>query len=209
MTQLVQGYGLHRQDDLVWLHEGDGARCLTPGLEGLESPFTVIKLPRQRCPHVLPRPEEGPLPVDRLAEILSPKPNDRLYWAPPSHGPTVFAMSEYFSQHPSEPAVYSWTRYLTSIRALAPKLQLTNCIPMVVAGYIPRDFQDVVELSRLPRTRALVLVGYPKIPEAIDLSQVTLNSYEPDELRRMSAAYLHLWLMRIIRHEHQHENHLP
>lgn len=201
MKQLVQGYGIHRQDDLVFLHEQDGARCLTPGLAALESPFEVIKVPRQRCPHILPEPAAGQvLHSIRLVRVMMPTPKNRarLYWVDPSHTSLVFEIAQQMVDRPFDPAVCLWHAIFNPVRTLTPKLTLTNCIPLVVAGYKPRDFTELRRLCELPRTRSLVAVGYPRPPNSID---ITPQEPIPDlDWRSVAAAHLHDFIKRVTCH---------
>jgi hypothetical protein len=200
MKQLVQGYGIHRQDDLVFLHEGDGARCLTPGLADLDSPFEVIRVPRQRCPHILPPPALGELERARLVRVMVPTPKRRLYWVDPAQGQSVFEMAQHMVGRPHDPPVVFWNSMFNPLRTLTPKLTLTNCLPLVIAGYQVRDFMDLMRLCELPRTRAIVVVGQPKPPRALDITPPTpVTPRSPDAWRALAAAHLHDFIQRVTR----------
>jgi len=153
---IVQHWGLHVDGDLVFLHEQDRTRCMTPGLEGLESPFVVET--RGKCPHALLPWDDSVVPVEPpsgLARVLGPIPDGGAYWAPPAARPLLKVSHDLCCLF--RPA--SFTPWATPLRRLAPELTLTNLAPLVIFDYEPKDLTQLLHLLDAPRIRTVVLCG--------------------------------------------------
>ena len=174
--QLVQGYGLHYEGSLVFLHEAAGSQCLNPKLGALESPFEVRAPRGLNCPHCYlgAPPPADEIPQDPMIEAMSPVPGDGLYWIDPKHEPWIWRLSAMTMGAETNVMVW-WRLRKPRLDRLAPYLELTNAAPLCVIGYDVGDFQDLDRLISLPRCRKLVVSGRPRLPGATVLGEPAIE----------------------------------
>ena len=178
-------YGLHRQDNLVFLHEQGGGRCLSPGLAGLESPFRVQGRHWLPCPHRLGSPEPGPIVEHPLVRAMGPDQAGGLFYVRPEHINWLWRLAEMTpgTERIVEPI---WTVKNPRVRRLEPRLTLTNAAPLVLVDLAPADLVDMETLAQLPRLRNLIVCGPIKLAAATVLEPEGLdwNHDWPAEGRR-------------------------
>lgn len=167
-TQPVPHYGLHGAGDLFFLHEQNRSRCMTPGLEALQSPLEVQRPDRLSCPHSL-LPMDTPIRVPEVtSELLcklAPVPDGGCYWAPPAAKPYMIEMQ--VMSRPIRPLAYvPWAH---PIKKLVPELNVTNLAPLIIADYEARDLRDLQRFLELPRIRTIVLIGQLRLPQATEI----------------------------------------
>jgi hypothetical protein len=157
----VSHYGIHLDGNAVCLHENGGGRYLTPGLETLPSPFTVVG-PKLPCPHKLPEPKlvvDLPLDVHPLIEAMGPWGSGKAYHVNGGNQRLLSAMTAMVG--PTRPILFAaWAQ---PIRNLMPELTLTNAAPLVIVDYESRHYADLERLLALPRTRNVILCGSYKV----------------------------------------------
>lgn len=158
-------YGLHRQDNLLFLHEQDGGRCVSPGLGRLDSPFSIPTRWWLRCPHRLDEPEPGEILDHPLVRAMSPDQEGGFFYVRDVHANWLWRLSAMTpgSERVVEPY---WTVKRPRIRRVEPKLVLTNVAPLAFVDIEPADTLDIETLGRLPRLRNLVVCGPIKPPDA-------------------------------------------
>lgn len=158
-------YGLHRQDEFLFLHEQDGGRCVTPGYARLESPFKVRPRHWLPCPHRLEQPEPGEMLWHPLVNAMSPAQEGGFFYVRDVHANWLWRLS---AMTPGGERVVEpyWGLKMPRVRRLAPKLTLTNVAPLVLVDLTPADLVDIETLSRLPRTRNFIVCGPLKPPGA-------------------------------------------
>jgi hypothetical protein len=161
----VENYGLHQDGNLVFLLEHRKARCLTPGLSALPSPFEVVREDRTICPHTLYEPAPAELPADLhpLIEALAPVPSSGgAFWVPPDQSPAIQRMRTMVGG-PQTRTFVPWG-LRDPLQKLFSQLNLTNAAPLIITSYEPRDFVMLETLLGLPRIRTVVLCGALKLP---------------------------------------------
>lgn len=158
-------FGLYRDDNLVFLHEQKGGRCLNPGLANLPSPFTVGK-PSAPCPHTLPAPAEGYVPDEPLVRAMGPIQTADVFQTERANAQLLGAMIQMVG--PIRPLFYGF--FGTRMKDLLAELTCTNAAPMIMVGIEARHFGELSRLMSLPRTRNLIIVsdlrvtGVPVLP---------------------------------------------
>lgn len=163
------GYGLHRHENFVFLHEQDGGRCLMPRLAGLSSPFEVENRWWLPCPHRFGEPEPGPALAHAFVRTMSPAQTGGLYHVRPADVRWLWRLSAMIggAQRVVEP--FGFVKRPRARRA-AQLLTLTNAAPQCFIDIEPSDYVDLETLAQLPRTRNLILCGPIKLPGAIPLN---------------------------------------
>lgn len=151
----VEHYGFHQDGNLVYLLEQNSARCLTPGLSALPSPFELVRRDKLPCPHMLRDPAPGSIVRHPLVKAMAPVPSKgAAFWLPSVHRPAVLALT----QMTRVTGFVPWTM-TNPIQKLAAQLMLTNAAPLVITGYEPRDYLTLETLLTLPRIRTVILCG--------------------------------------------------
>lgn len=190
----VDHYGLHRQDNLVFLHEDSGAgRCLNRGLEKLKSPFRVRTGSRLACPHRLLDPQSGPIVDHPFVRAMGPEQEGRVFHVDPKHSSWIWRLSALCPGTLRHVEPY-WTIGLPKLPRLAAQLRLTNAAPLALIDMVPGDFGDAEALASLPRTRNLILSGPLKVPgsEILDPEGLDWNH----DWRAEGARWLHHFIRR-------------
>lgn len=168
-TQPVPHYGLHSDGDLFFLHEQNRSRCMTPGLEALQSPLDVVRHDRTTCPHsLLPMEPAMPLPWmdNELMMKLAPVPDGGAYWVPTA---AKLSLVEMIPMCRPIRAV-AFVPWANPVKRLVPELTVTNLAPLIIADYDTRDLREISRLLELPRTRTIILCGQLKLPSLTELS---------------------------------------
>lgn len=178
-------FGLHRHDNLVFLHEQEGGRCLTPGLLGLESPIEVAPPHRLRCPHRLGPPEPGPILDHPFVRAMGPDQEGGLFHVRPEHANWLWRLSLMTPGLERNVEPY-WCVSKPRTTWVARRLGLTNVAPQVIIELTAGDLVEMERLSEVPRTRNLILSGPLKVPRAVLLDPTGLdwNHDWPAEGRR-------------------------
>lgn len=160
----IAHYGLHRQDNLVFLHEQDRkGRCLSPGLAKLKSPFSLKITGWRKCPHAFPAPEEGAILDHPLVRAMGPAQDGGLYFLPAVHREWVHTLS--LLTPGGAPTVEPWWSVKwPQMQRTAIKLGMTNAAPLVITEWQPRDFGAMETLAAQPRIRNLILCGPIRLP---------------------------------------------
>jgi hypothetical protein len=185
-------FGLHVDDDLVFLHQQDGGVCLTPGLSELESPYEAPP-PKVKCPHAI-KPAPGPLPpLNPLIDALSPVPDGGAYWARPELLPII--RDAYQMSWPTSVSSYLpiWANPLAG---LVSHLSVTNLTPLILIGYEPRHLRRIIQLLELPRIRTILFCGPMKPPGTVEVTTDPIT--ETIDWRAAGAAVLHQHVQTII-----------
>lgn len=170
------GYGLHRHDNLVFLHERAGARCLNARLEGLTSPFQIVAPRWLICPHQLGQPEPGPILDHPFVRAMSPDQDGGLYHVRPQDQAWLYRLVR---MTPSTGRIIESLLGLRRPKAqrVVPLLTLTNAAPQVLTDLEPSDLVEMETLAALPRSRNLILSGPIKLPGA---TLLTPEGLDPD-----------------------------
>jgi len=158
-------YGLHRQDEFLFLHEQDGGRCVSPGFARLDTPFDVRVPHWLRCPHRLGQPEPGVALDHPFVRAMGPDQAGRLFHVRPAD---ALWLSRLAAMAPTtERFVEPWPALRTPrIKRVQPKLELTNVVPLVITDTGPGDLVDMETLAGMPRLRNLIISGPLKLPGA-------------------------------------------
>ena len=185
------GYGLHRHDGLVFLHERAVARCLNARLEGLTSPFEVSVPYWLPCPHRLGPPEPGPALDHPFVRAMGPDQVGDLFHVRPADMAWVWRLSRMTPSPESFVQPFVGLRR-PRIRRVAPLLTLTNAAPLVLIDLAPGDLVEAEAFAQLPRTRNLILSGPIKLPGATLLDPAGLDPDHdwPAEGRRQLHAFI-------------------
>jgi hypothetical protein len=159
----MERFGLHIDGDLLFLHQQDEARCLTPGLAGLPSPYSSPK--RARCPHRI-EPKAGE--VGHAPSPFDPVPDGGAYWVrgdvrraaqlcAPTQGTGVIR------------PLWAW-----SVKDLLSELHLTNIAPLILTAYEGSHLRSIARLLELPRVRTLIFCGdlQPAGAEAASIPEI-------------------------------------
>lgn len=146
----MEHFGLHIDDDLVFLHQQGQEVCLTPGLAGLKSPFESPK--RLRCPHRI-EPKAGE--VGRALSPFDPVPDGGAYWVPGSRIGDVRMRAQLCA--PVQTILFPMWAW--GISDLIPHLNLTNIAPLILAAYEAQHLRAIARLLELPRIRTLIFCG--------------------------------------------------
>lgn len=185
------GYGLHRHDNLVFLHERGVARCLNARLEGLESPFQVRVSHWLQCPHRLGPPEPGPALDHPFVRAMGPDQDGGLYHVRPRDAAWLWRLAPMTS---TSAAIIKpiWEIRRPRLQRLAPLLTLTNAAPLVIVDLEPRDHVDIETIAARPRSRNLILSGPIKLPGAtlLDPEGLDIAHDWPAEGRRQLHAFI-------------------
>jgi hypothetical protein len=163
MAIVVEHYGLHHEGEFTFIHEHGYSMCLTPGYEGLRSPFLVRRpgftLP---CPHkvltyayepdfALPPEADHP-----LIKAMAPRKDDpKIYWVPGVARGKVGELMKLCS--------YA-KRSLFSVRLggapeIMKALKLTNITPIVVVAYDMENGHTVRAIALSETARPIVFCG--------------------------------------------------
>jgi hypothetical protein len=171
----VDRFGLHRQDNLVFLHEQDRkGRCLSPGLAKLKSPFKVRVPHWLYCPHAFEAPEEGPALDHPLVRAMGPDQEAGIFHLPAVHQNWLWRLSALTPG--GERTVEPWFTLKTPrMRRVDPKLTITNAAPLVILDWGPADFNDMERLAAMPRTRNVIFSGPVKVPGTTVLDPAGLD----------------------------------
>lgn len=189
-------YGLHMEGEFAFLHEDARERCLTPGFEGLRSPF-IVQRPGFACPHAfLSGVEEFNLDVSvpdhPLVAAMAPVPSTRVYWIDAPARQTIEDLVPLFS--PSGLSIYA--PWAIDIRGLALRLTLTNLGPIIVTGYDYKHLPRFQQLLHQPRTRPVIFCGAvcpPGVDEVLPIADIaTLRPSRP--WRAIGWALLQQWV---------------
>ncbi|GJE78141.1 hypothetical protein [Methylorubrum suomiense] len=169
----VSHFGFHLHDNLPWLHEQAGGRCLVPALQELESPLEVSVPRGLRCPHRLQPPEMGPVLDHPLVRAMGPDQDGGLFHVYPVHANWLWRLSAMTPglERTVEPA---WCLSRPPSRWVARRLGLTNVAPLAIVDLSSGDFVEMERMAEVPRTRNLILSGPLRVPGAVVL--------EPDGL---------------------------
>lgn len=181
----VSFYGLHRQDEFLFLHEQDGGRCISPGYGRLDSPFEVRVPHWLRCPHRLGTPEPGPTLDHPFVRAMGPDQEGRLFHVRPVDSLWLWRLATMTPTQ--ERFVEPWPVLRTPrIKRIQPKLMLTNIAPVVITDTGPGDLLDMEILAAMPRTRNLIISGPLRPPgaETLDPAGLPLEHDWPAEGRR-------------------------
>ncbi|GBU16825.1 MULTISPECIES: hypothetical protein [Methylobacterium] len=178
-------YGIHRQDEFLFLHEQDGGRCLSPGYGRLDSPFDVRVPHWLRCPHRLCPPEIGPVLDHPFARAMGPDQEARLFYVRAADVHWIWRLSA------MTPTLHRFVEPYTVLRRprisrLAPKLLLTNVAPVAITDTEPGDLVELETLAAMPRLRNLIVCGPLKLPgaEVLDPAGLPMNHDWAAEGRR-------------------------
>ncbi len=185
----VACYGLYRQLDLVFLLEQKRAACLNAGLERISIPYEVTLPHWLRCPHNFPEPAAGSVPRNRLVQMAGPRLSGReVFQVASDANNLMWQLAQMTGVTPQVP----WT-LRKPIERLTPQLTLTNAAPLIILGYEPKHFSLIHRLLELPRTRTLILSGYPTIPgiETLDHTGLAVDR----DWRAVGAALLHRYVV--------------
>ena len=159
MTIFVDHFGIHREGEFVFLHEAGRSYCLTPGFEGLPSPFRVRG--SVSCPHRMlddiPT-VAGPVVKHPTIRAFAPvvHKNPGVFWMPPE-GRAVAEELLRMSVLVGSNAVMALWRGAPP--AVFRALTVTNISPVLICGYDVRHSQTLRQLALLPRLRPLVFCG--------------------------------------------------
>ncbi len=170
----VTHFGLHRHDNMVFLHQQTGGRCVTPGLDGLDSPLIVQTARRfARCPHNFTETEEGPLVDHPMAVAMGPIQAGLVFYLPLEHERWAWRLSHMI---PSVTPIMVpfWTISPPRDIWAANQLGLTNLAPLVLADTATRDIGEITRIARAPRVRNLIVSGPMPLPGAIPLDPTGL-----------------------------------
>lgn len=173
---IVDHFGLHRQDNLVFLHESkSGGRCLSPGLARMASPF-IVSRPAYgpRCPHLLGEPEEGPIHKHPLVRAFAPGQERGFFYVDPIDVSWLWRLAE-MCPGPERIVEPYWMVSAPVKRKLGIRLTLTNAVPLVLIEWSAKDFADIQDLASLPRYRNLIVSGPIKPPGAVPLTPKKLG----------------------------------
>ena len=161
---IVHHYGIHRQDDLIFLHEAGGGVCLTPGLERLTSPFEVVTT--RFCPHDYARGgDRAEIPDHPIVHKLGPAADGGAYWVPPEASSVLRYAHQICS--PNRPVFF--IPWADPIRSLTRDLNCTNAAPLIIVDYALKDVDDIVRLLSIPRVRTIILCSRFRVPGVQEL----------------------------------------
>jgi hypothetical protein len=181
----MEHFGLHIDDDLVFLHQQGHEVCLTPGLAGLKSPFESPK--RLRCPHKI-EPKAGE--VGRAPSPFDPVPDGGAYWVPSDRIADVRRLAQM-----SSPAqVLFCPFWAVDVRHTMSDLNVTNLAPMIFTAYEAKHLRPIGRLLELPRIRTLIFCGDLQ-PAGTEIA--TIPEIEGDP-RAAGAAALHDFVRRTV-----------
>lgn len=185
------GYGLHRHENFVFLHERGVARCLNPRLEGLESPFQVSVPHWLRCPHRLGPAEPGPVLDHPFVRAMGPDQDGGLYHVRQEHQPWLWRLAAMTPTTDRFIEPYLGIRK-PRVRRVAPLLTLTNAAPLGIVEILPGDLVELETLAALPRTRNLILCSPIRLPGStlLDPEGLDWNHDWPAEGRRQLYAFI-------------------
>lgn len=167
-------FGLHRHDNLLYLQEQGGGRCLTPGLDGLESPIEVSPGRGLRCPHQLGNPEPGPVLDHPFVRAMGPHQEAGLFHVRPEHVNWLWRLSVMTPGLDRNVEPY-WCLPKPRQTWIARRLNLTNVAPQAIIELTPAELVEMERVSELPRTRNLILSGPLKVPRAVLLDPTGLD----------------------------------
>jgi hypothetical protein len=185
----MEHFGLHIDDDLVFLHQQGQEVCLTPGLAGLKSPFLSPK--RLRCPHRI-EPKAGE--VGRAPSPFDPVPDGGAYWVP--GGPFRKADMTRLAQMsgPTQGVGIIRPFWAWSVKDLMPELNLTNIAPLIITSYEAQHLRPIGRLLELPRIRTLIFCGDVQ-PAGTEIAPIPEIDGDP---RAAGAAALHEFVQRTV-----------
>lgn len=179
----VRHFGLHRHDNMAFLHQQEGGTCVTPGLEGLESPLVVRTANWQvTCPHRLGEPEAGEVIDHPFVRAMSPAQEGGLFHVYPQDVPWLWRLAK-MTPGPEVPVMPLW---MATKRWIPNQLRLTNLAPLCIIELAARDYALMERLARGPRLRNLIFSGPLKLPEAtvLEPTGLPLDHDWPAEGRR-------------------------
>lgn len=174
----VDRFGIHMQDNLIFLHEQGGGRCLNPGLAGLDSPFQVkLRAPHwDRCPHQLPDLIQGRGFNHPLVRAMGANQAGDVFWVRPADAHWIWKLSTMTGAAQRNVAPY-WSQRRPNLERLRDAIQLTDVAPLCLIDIEVSHLDEIERLMQLPRTRNLVLSGPVRLPGTQLLNSVGLPDH--------------------------------
>jgi hypothetical protein len=184
MPTVVEHYGLHREDEFTFILERGYSMCLTPGFEGLRSPFVVRRLGTTLpCPHRLlahayePEFKLPPEAQHPLIQAMSPRAGDpMIYWVPAAARGALaelMKLSSYVKR-----SIFSLR--LGGAPDIMAALKLTNVTPIVVVAYDHYNGPTARSIALTETMRPIVFCG--SFPPAAPHVALPLPDFDPSSL---------------------------